>query len=75
MTVIVGQLSLNEEAPIEDNKMLYIEYRFLGVPLEETETPYSLPRPDPYNEISFNFTKGRSCTVTTLLALVLYLYQ
>ena len=61
VTVIVGQVSLNEHAPFlaNDNfKMLYIEYRFLGVPLEETETPYSLPKPQPYKEISFNFTKG-----------------
>lgn len=61
VTVIVGQVSLNDDAPIMKNdkyKMLYIEYRFLGVPLEETETPYSLPKPAPYKEMSFNFTKG-----------------
>jgi protein fantom len=61
VTIVVGEVTLNEDAPFLNDdryKMLYIEYRFLGVPLEETETPYSLPKPKPDKPISFNFTKG-----------------
>ncbi|XP_071824363.1 protein fantom-like isoform X2 [Apostichopus japonicus] len=60
-TVIIAlnHLSL-EPGPIIDNETiqrLYVEYRFLGVPAEETETPYSLPKPTPYNHIAFNFRR------------------
>ncbi|PIK44491.1 hypothetical protein BSL78_18663 [Apostichopus japonicus] len=60
-TVIIAlnHLSL-EPGPIIDNETiqrLYVEYRFLGVAAEETETPYSLPKPAPYNHIAFNFRR------------------
>ena len=58
---MVSHLSLNPEAPALDNdavKMLFVEYRFLGVSPEETETPYSLPKPAANKTISFNFSKG-----------------
>ena len=60
--VTVSHLSLEETAPLLRNdaiKMLFVEYRFLGVPLEETETPFSLPKPQPYTQIVYNFTKGK----------------
>ncbi|KAK2187638.1 hypothetical protein NP493_159g03000 [Ridgeia piscesae] len=58
--VMVSRLSFNPNAPALDNdaiKMLFVEYRFLGVPPEETETPYSLPKPTANKNISFNFSK------------------
>ena len=61
MKVTISHLSLEEGAPLLHNdaiKMLFVEYRFLGVPLEETETPFSLPKPQPYTQIAYNFTKG-----------------
>ena len=40
-----------------DITMLYVEYSFLSIPLEETETPFALPktRGKPLN---YNFTKS-----------------
>ena len=61
--VTIGHLSLEDSAPLLHNdaiKMLFVEYRFLGVPLEETETPFSLPKPQPYTQIAYNFTKGKT---------------
>ena len=58
---MVATLTLDEECDVMQNdaiKKLYVEYRFLGAPLQETETPYSLPKPLPHKEISFNFSKG-----------------
>ena len=58
---MISRLSFNRKAPALDNdaiKMLFVEYRFLGVPPEETETPYSLPKPAANKNISFNFSKG-----------------
>ena len=61
VTIVVSHASLDENCPLltDDNvRMLFVEYHFLGVPLEETETPYSLPKPTIANKpISFNFTK------------------
>ena len=34
---------------------LYVEYRFLDVPQEELETPFSLPKPSQGERIAFNF--------------------
>ena len=36
---------------------LYIEYSFLDVPQEDLETPFSLPKPNPGEKITFNFRK------------------
>lgn len=62
VAVSVNHLTLNEEAAASQDdevKMLFIEYRFLNAPLEETETPYSLPKPEPHKQISFNFAKSK----------------
>ncbi len=59
--VVVSHLSLSAAAPLLRNdaiQMLFVEYKFLGVPLEETETPFSLPKPQPDTQIVYNFTKG-----------------
>ena len=37
---------------------LFVEYRFLDVPPEELESPYSLPLPEPGQKLVFNFKKG-----------------
>ena len=61
MRVTIAHVRLEADAPILNNdaiQMLFVEYRFLGVPLEETETPFSLPKPKPDTQIAFNFTKG-----------------
>ncbi len=34
---------------------VYVEYRFLDVPQEELETPFSLPKPRDGEKIVFNF--------------------
>lgn len=39
-------------------KMLYVEFRFLDYPLEELETPFSLPKVASPNITSYNFEKG-----------------
>lgn len=36
---------------------VYVEYRFLDLPAEELETPFSLPKPAPQEKITFNFRK------------------
>jgi len=41
-------------------KMMYVEYSFLGIPLEETETPFSLPKSSDKG-MHYNFTKGFNC--------------
>ncbi len=60
VTIAISHLSLEPDSHIQfDDQItkLYVEYTFLGVPREETETPYSLPKPAPNKQISFNFTK------------------
>ena len=44
---------------IEDDKVsqLYVEYKFLDLPPEELETPFSLPKPSALDKITFNFRK------------------
>ena len=37
---------------------VYVEYRLLGVPMATTETPMSLRKPAPGEEIHYNFTRG-----------------
>ena len=60
--VVVSEVALDPGAPTLADpsvKMLFVEYRFLGEPLQETETPYSLPKPSvPGKAIVFNFNKG-----------------
>uniref|UniRef100_A0ABM5EIX8 X-linked retinitis pigmentosa GTPase regulator-interacting protein 1 isoform X2 n=1 Tax=Pogona vitticeps TaxID=103695 RepID=A0ABM5EIX8_9SAUR len=38
-------------------QQLYVEYHFPGVPLEETETPFSLRKPQGGQEVYFHFSK------------------
>lgn len=47
-------------ALLEDSlvKLLYVEYRFLDYPMEELETPFSLPKKAPPEKIEFEFEKG-----------------
>ncbi|XP_062993166.1 X-linked retinitis pigmentosa GTPase regulator-interacting protein 1 [Elgaria multicarinata webbii] len=58
--VEIISLSLDQEsAPVADERIqqLYVEYHFPGVPLEETETPFSLQKPRGNQEIYFHFSK------------------
>ncbi|XP_046328976.2 protein fantom-like isoform X5 [Haliotis rufescens] len=60
VTVIISNLTLEEDCAImfRDNiKQLFVEYKFLGLDPQETETPFSLPKPKPYQQITYNFTK------------------
>ena len=62
MTVTVSHLSLEPDTPLMDSDLiqrLYVEYRFLGIAPEELETPFSLPKPKPYNHLVYNFKKGK----------------
>ncbi|KAJ6652378.1 hypothetical protein lerEdw1_011608 [Lerista edwardsae] len=58
--VEIVSLSLHAEsqpAADESIQQLYVEYRFPGVPLEETETPFSLRKPQGSQEVYFHFSK------------------
>ncbi|XP_015275918.1 PREDICTED: X-linked retinitis pigmentosa GTPase regulator-interacting protein 1 [Gekko japonicus] len=58
--VEVVSLSLHPDSePVanEGIQQLYVEYHFPGVPLEETETPFSLRKPLGGQEIYFHFSK------------------
>ncbi|XP_046557106.1 protein fantom-like isoform X4 [Haliotis rubra] len=60
VTVIISNLTLEEDCAMmsRDNiKQLFVEYKFLGLDPQETETPFSLPKPKPYQQITYNFTK------------------
>uniref|UniRef100_A0A8C8SEW7 RPGR interacting protein 1 n=1 Tax=Pelusios castaneus TaxID=367368 RepID=A0A8C8SEW7_9SAUR len=51
-------LSLHPETTLSEQvQQLYVEYRFPGVPLAETETPLSLGKPHTGREIYFHFSK------------------
>lgn len=61
VTVSINHVKFHADAPIygdDDIKKLFVEYRFLGVDPEETETEFALPKPPPDTPINFNFTKG-----------------
>ncbi|XP_053119630.1 X-linked retinitis pigmentosa GTPase regulator-interacting protein 1 [Hemicordylus capensis] len=47
----------SQPAANESIQQVYVEYRFPGVPLEETETPFSLRKPQGTQEIYFHFSK------------------
>ncbi|KAJ7313084.1 hypothetical protein JRQ81_004352 [Phrynocephalus forsythii] len=58
--VEIISLSLHPDSePVLDEfiQQLYVEYRFPGVPLEETETPFSLRKPQGGQEVYFHFSK------------------
>ncbi|XP_013398860.1 protein fantom isoform X4 [Lingula anatina] len=60
VVVTIAHLSLEEGASALSNpavQQLFVEYRFLGFPAEELETPVSLPKPKPDQQIYFNFKK------------------
>ena len=62
--VSINHLSFFDDAPIYESDSvtkLFVEYRFLDVAPEETETPYALPKPKPNRDINFNFTKSKTC--------------
>jgi len=67
--VIVSYVSLCECHILNDDnvKMLYVEYHFLGIPLEETETPCALAKPHTAGkQIMFNFSKSESLLIIFL---------
>ncbi|XP_060591570.1 protein fantom-like isoform X2 [Ruditapes philippinarum] len=60
VTVAINHVSLEEDADAMNNpsiRQLFVEYKFLGIDPQETETPFSLPKPKPYHNIQFNFSK------------------
>ncbi|XP_060568170.1 X-linked retinitis pigmentosa GTPase regulator-interacting protein 1-like [Ruditapes philippinarum] len=60
VTVAINHVSLKEGAEAMNNPsihQLFVEYRFLGMDPQETDTPFSLPKPKPYHNIQFNFSK------------------
>ena len=61
MSLCVHSLMLRADAAVlQDDtvKMLYVEFRFLDYPLEELETPFSLPKVASPNIIKYDFEKG-----------------
>ncbi|XP_060079479.1 protein fantom-like isoform X2 [Ylistrum balloti] len=60
VTITVSHLSLEEGADVlhRDNiRQLFVAYNFLGIEPQELETPFSLPKPKPGQQIAFNFSK------------------
>ncbi|KAK3603408.1 hypothetical protein CHS0354_009388 [Potamilus streckersoni] len=59
VTITITSLALDPDSPpMQDDsiKQLFVEYKFLGIKPEETETPFSLPKPRPNSHIQFNFS-------------------
>jgi hypothetical protein len=66
VTVAINHVSLEEDADAMNNpsiRQLFVEYKFLGIDPQETETPFSLPKPKPYHNIQFNFSKSKLCCI------------
>ncbi|XP_053450228.1 X-linked retinitis pigmentosa GTPase regulator-interacting protein 1 [Nycticebus coucang] len=60
MCIEIVSLAFYPEAEVmsdENIKQVYVEYKFYDVPLSETETPVSLRKPRPGEEIHFHFSK------------------
>lgn len=62
IVINISQLTIDQDASlITDDSIhkLFIEYQMLGLPQEELETPFSLPKPSPNGpfELSYNFHK------------------
>ena len=58
--IVVSDFEAAKDAVfITDDKVsqLYVEYKFLDLPPEELETPFSLPKPSSLDKITFNFRK------------------
>ena len=69
VSVTIFHLSLDADNPvINDDKVqrLYVEYHFLGLSAEETETPFSLPKTKAYSNLVFNFKKSESIQCVSL---------
>nr|XP_033779069.1 X-linked retinitis pigmentosa GTPase regulator-interacting protein 1 [Geotrypetes seraphini] len=49
--------SQSQVAAAESIQQVYVEYHFQGLPLEETETPFSLRKPRAWEEIHFNYSR------------------
>ncbi|XP_055931407.1 protein fantom-like isoform X2 [Argiope bruennichi] len=60
IVILVSHLQLKADAAVLQDpliKLLYVEYRFLDYPLEELETPFSLPKKGEPEKIVYNFEK------------------
>ncbi|XP_047595230.1 X-linked retinitis pigmentosa GTPase regulator-interacting protein 1 isoform X4 [Lutra lutra] len=60
MCIEIVSLAFYPEAEVmcdENVKQVYVEYKFYGLPLSETETPVSLRKPRAGEEIYFHFSK------------------
>lgn len=60
VTVTISHLVLSTGASVLDNesiRQLFVSYNFLGIPPDELETPFSLPKPKAEQQITFNFSK------------------
>ena len=60
IVIVVSDFEAAKDAKfVEDEQVsqLYVEYKFLDLPVEELETPFSLPKPAPQEKITFNFRK------------------
>ncbi|GBM65378.1 Protein fantom, partial [Araneus ventricosus] len=60
IVILVSHLQLKAGAAVLQDpliKLLYVEYRFLDYPLEELETPFSLPKKGEPEKIVYNFEK------------------
>ncbi|XP_032198943.1 X-linked retinitis pigmentosa GTPase regulator-interacting protein 1 isoform X2 [Mustela erminea] len=60
MCIEIVSLAFYPEAEVmcdENVKQVYVEYKFYGLPLSETETPVSLRKPRAGEEIHFHFSK------------------
>ena len=61
VTIAINHVSLESDSHVLTNdsiRQLFVEYKFLGIEPQETETPFSLPKPKPYHTIQFNFSKS-----------------
>ena len=75
VTVVVSTLSLESESSIMQNpeiRKLFVEYHFLGLPPEETETPDALLKPRPYQSIAYHFSKSIVCRLSCCLLKQIY---
>ncbi|KAM6202565.1 X-linked retinitis pigmentosa GTPase regulator-interacting protein 1 [Rhynchocyon petersi] len=60
MCIEIVSLAFYPEAEVmsDDNvKQVYVEYKFYDIPLSETETPITLRKPKPGEQIYFHFSK------------------
>ncbi|XP_063406020.1 uncharacterized protein LOC134689979 [Mytilus trossulus] len=60
VTVTITHLVLSTGAAVLDEESickLFVSYNFLGIRLEELETPFSLPKPKAEQPINFNYSK------------------